>query len=70
MSSDSGEEYLPEGGEEEVEVAEAEEEKECLAEEEEEVEEDVENELGTGTGRIRRSTTKKYKGETVSIQKQ
>ena len=56
MSSDSGEEYVPEGGEEEeVEV-------------EEVVEED---ERGTGrTGRIRRSTTKKYKGETVSIQKQ
>jgi hypothetical protein len=64
LSSDSGEEYVPEGGEEEeVEVAEA---------EEEEVEEDVEeDERGTGrTGRIRRSTTKKYKGETVSIQKQ
>jgi hypothetical protein len=52
LSSDSGEEYVHEGGEEEV----------------EDVEED---ERGTGrTGRIRRSTTKKYKGETVSIQKQ
>jgi hypothetical protein len=50
FSQDSGEEYLPEEGEEEeVEIAEAEEEKECLAEGEEEVEEDVENELGTGT---------------------
>ena len=70
MSSDSGEEYVPEGGEEEeVEVAEAEAEEEYLAEgEEEEVEDVEEDELGTG--RIRRSTTKKYKGETVSIQKQ
>jgi hypothetical protein len=68
LSSDSGEEYVPEGGEEEeVEVAEAEEE-EYLAEGEE-VEEDVEEDE-RGTGRIRRSTTKKYKGETVSIQKQ
>ena len=69
MSSDSGEEYVPERGEEEVEVAE---EEEYLAEGEEEVEDDVEeDERGTGrTGRIRRSTTKKYKGETVSIQKQ
>jgi hypothetical protein len=64
LSSDSGEEYVPEGEEEEVEVH--------VAEGEEEVEEDVEeDERGTGrTGRIRRSTTKKYKGETVSIQKQ
>ena len=58
MSSDSGEEYVPEGGEEE----------EVYLAEVEDVEED---ERGTGrTGRIRRSTTKKYKGETVSIQKQ
>jgi hypothetical protein len=36
-----------------------------------EVEDVEEDERGTGrTGRIRRSTTKKYKGETVSIQKQ
>jgi hypothetical protein len=35
----------------------------------EEVEEDFEEDE-RGTGRIRRSTTKKYKGETVSIQKQ
>ena len=68
MSSDSGEEYVPERGEEEVEVAEAEDEVEYLAEGEE-VEEDVEEDE-RGTGRIRRSTTKKYKGETVSIQKQ
>ena len=63
MSSDSGEEYVPEGGEEEVVEG---------AEPEEEEVEDVEgDERGTGrTGRIRRSTTKKYKGETVSIQKQ
>jgi hypothetical protein len=58
LSSDSGEEYVPEGGEEE----------EVYLAEVEDVEED---ERGTGrTGRIRRSTTKKYKGETVSIQKQ
>ena len=61
LSSDSGEEYVPEGEEEEVEVH--------VAEGEEEVEEDVEEEE-LGTRRIRRSTTKKYKGETVSIQKQ
>jgi hypothetical protein len=66
LSSDSGEEYVPERGEEEVEVAEAE--AEYLAEGEE-VEADVEEDE-RGTGRIRRSTTKKYKGETVSIQKQ
>ena len=63
MSSDSGEEYVPEGGEEEV--------VEGAEPEEEEVEDVEEDERGTGrTGRIRRSTTKKYKGETVSIQKQ
>ena len=60
MSSDSGEEYVPEGGEEEVVEG---------AEPEEEEVEDVEGDE-RGTGRIRRSTTKKYKGETVSIQKQ
>ena len=60
LSSDSGEEYVPEGEEEEVEVHVA---------EGEEVEEDVEEEE-LGTRRIRRSTRKKYKGETVSIQKQ
>jgi cold shock CspA family protein len=49
-----------------VEVAEAE--AEYLAEGEE-VEADVEEDE-RGTGRIRRSTAKKYKGETVSIQKQ
>ena len=38
---------------------------------EEENDEDVEEEeLPLIEGRIRRSTTKKYKGETVSIQKQ
>ena len=58
MSSDSGEEYVPEGEEEEVEVHVAEGEEEDVEEEE------------LGTRRIRRSTTKKYKGETVSIQKQ
>jgi hypothetical protein len=63
LSSDSGEEYVPEGGEEEV--------VEGAEPEEEEVEDVEEDERGTGrTGRIRRSTTKKYKGETVSIQKQ
>ena len=66
MSSDSGEEYVPEGEEEEGEVYVAEEEEEYVAGEE--VEDVEEEELGTG--RTRRSTTTKYKGETVSIQTQ
>jgi len=54
LSSDSGEEYVPV----------------YHNEGEEEVEEVEEEELPPSTGRIRRSTTKMYKEETVSIQKQ